>query len=235
MDTDVAELGLHKLWAWYEANRKQVTLGAGLLVVAGLVIGFVVWQQGAKQQAASEALSDVEMGQLGVPNMQSTPEGYLKVANTYPHSAAGEQALLLAASSLFVGDKYEQSRAEFERFRHEHHDSPWLGEALLGNAACLDAEGRTNEAIAAYKEVIAHRVPETVLPQAKFALASLYEAQNQVELARANFEDVARQPYTSLGSEAGIRLEELQIKHPSLAPATPMPTNMGPSFDIEKR
>jgi hypothetical protein len=58
----------------------------------------------------------------------------------------------------------------------------------------------------------------------------LYEAQNKPELARSLFEEVARNnPYGSLGSEAGIRLEELKIKYPNLvAPVTPTPTNAMP-------
>ena len=62
-----------------------------------------------------------------------------------------------------------------------------------------------------------------MLPQARFALARLYEAQNKPELARNLFEEVERNnPYGSLGSEAGMRLEELKIKYPSLVvPAAP--------------
>ena len=49
-------------------------------------------------------------------------------------------------------------------------------------------------------------------------LACLYEAQNKPELARNLFEEVERNnPYGSLGSEAGMRLEELKLKYPSLA------------------
>ena len=57
-----------------------------------------------------------------------------------------------------------------------------------------------------------------MLPQARFALARLYEAQNKPELARNLFEEVERSnPYGSLGSEAGMRLEELKLKYPKLA------------------
>ena len=118
-------------------------------------------------------------------------------------------------------------RTQFERFRREHPDSPFVGEALLGVAACLDAQGKSSEAMTAYKDLIDRRPGDYVLPQARFALARLYEAQNQPEQARNLYEEVERtDPYGTLGSEAGMRLEEL--KHEVSAPGdagAPAPTN----------
>jgi tetratricopeptide (TPR) repeat protein len=97
-----------------------------------------------------------------------------------------------------------------------------MGEALLGIAACYDAQGKTNEAITSYKNLVEHHPGESSVPQAKFALGRLYESQNKPEQARTMFEDVVRgDPYGSIGSEAGIRLEELKQKYPSLVPPPP--------------
>ena len=75
---------------------------------------------------------------------------------------------------------------------------------------------------------------QSVIPQAKFALARLFEAQNKPEPARNLFEDVYRSnPYDSLGSEAGMRLEELRMKYPALFPTAPSPTNNMP-ITLEK-
>ncbi len=156
------------------------------------------------------------------------PDEYLKLAAAYPASSAAARALLRAAASLFIEGKYPEAQAQFQRFARDYRDNPYMGQAMLGIAACLDAEGKTDEAIAAYKSLIDHHPGENVIPQAKFALARLYEAQNKPELARPLFEDVARgDAYGSLGSEAGMRLEELKIKHPNLfapPPSAMMPT-----------
>ena len=75
---------------------------------------------------------------------------------------------------------------------------------------------------------------ESFIPQAKFALARLYEAQNKPELARDLYQDVERAaPLSTLGNEAGVRMEELIAKNPSLAPAPALPppssvTNFAP-------
>jgi hypothetical protein len=64
-----------------------------------------------------------------------------------------------------------------------------------------------------------------VIPQAKFALARLYAAQGNPEAAYSLFEGLATdERFTSIGSEAGMRAEELRNKYPQLAPKPEMPT-----------
>lgn len=225
MQSNVAELPLtHKLWAWFETNRKPVLVGIGVVAVVALVIWVIVYQQQEKQVSAGAALSDVAAMQMsGATPRADVAAAYLKVAGNYPGSSAGARALLLAAGSLFVDNKFSDAQAQFEKFTREYHDSPFMGEALLGIAACLDAQGKTEAAIAAYKNLIDRHPSDIVVPQAKFSLARLYEASNQPELAKDLFQDVERaNPYSSLGSDAGMRLEELIAKYPKLAPA-PLP------------
>jgi TolA-binding protein len=225
----------HKALAWFEANKKQTLWGAGILLVVGTIVAFFLYRQNQAEITASEALSSVAMPQASGARAD-TVEGYLKVAATHPGSKAGARALLLAAGGLFVDGKYDEARTQFERFRREYSDSLFMGEALLGIAASLDAQGKTRDAMAAYKDLIDHRPGDSNVPQAKFALARLHQAQNEPEQARNLFEDVERsQPYGSLGDEARMQLEELKTKFPKLlAPVTPMPTNAAP-LKVEKR
>ena len=237
MEPDAGQLPIsHKVWAWFEANKKQTLWGAGVILIVGVIIAFFLYQQNEADVAASEALSNVSVPQLtGAGNHADIAEAYLKVAANYPKSRAGARALLLAAGSLFTEGKYAEAKTQFERFRREYSDSPFMGEALLGIGACLDADGKGRDAMAAYKDLIDHRPGDVVLPQAKFALGRLYEANNESEQARKLFEEVAREnPNGSIGSEAGIRLEELNMKHPQLMPAAPIPTN-APPYKIEKK
>jgi TolA-binding protein len=237
MESDAGQLPLsHKAWAWFEANKKQTLWGAGVILVVGVIIAFFVYRQNEAEIAASEALSNVSLPQMSGAGVRAdTAEAYLKVAAAYPKSRAGARALLVAAGSLFVDGKYDEAKAQFERFRREYSDSPFMGEALLGIAACLDAQGKAREAIAAYKDLIDRHSGNVVLPQARFALARLYEAQNEPEQACNLFEEVERNdPYGSLGSEAGMRLEELKLKYPKLVvPPAPMPTNAVP-FNVKR-
>lgn len=239
MESNVVQLPLaERLWDWFETYKSQVSLVAGILVVAGLVTWYILWQHEQKQIDAGIALSQVAASQLDAPGARpEAADAYLKVAKQYPSSVAGARALLLAGGSLFTEGKYPEAQSLFERFVREYQGSPFMGQALLGIASGLDAQGKTEQAISAYKDLVTRHPNESFVPQAKFALARLYEAQNKPELARDLYEDIERSaPFTSLGNEAGVRLEELIAKNPKLAPA-PLPppalsvTNLAPLLE----
>jgi TolA-binding protein len=228
MQSNVAQLPLHdKVWAWFEANKKQTIYATLIVAGVGLIVWFLIWQRDEKQVAAGNALSNVSASQLEIAGPRSSAaDAYLKVASEYPKSIAGARALLMAAASFFTDGKYSDAQAQFERFTREYPGSPFTGQAMLGIAACFEAQGKTEQAIAAYKELVTRHPNEAVIPQAKFSLARLYEAQNKPEQARDLYEDVERAaPFTAFGNEAGVRMEELIAKYPNLAPAPSVPTN----------
>jgi len=222
MDSDAAQLPVFdRLEVWIGKNRTQALTGATIVLALGLIIGFYLWYKGEKETNASEALTSVSMPTGPAPRADAA-DAYLKVAATYPKSSAAARAVLLAGATFFTEGKYDQAKAQFEKFVRDYREPTFMGEALLGIAACLDAQNKTDEAIRAYKDLTEHHSGDPAVPQAKFALARLYEGQGKPEMARTLFEDVARsEPYSSLGSEAGMRLEELKMKHPELFAAAP--------------
>jgi TolA-binding protein len=237
MESDAGQLPLsHTAWAWFEANKKQALIGTGAIVVVALIVSFYIYRQDERDIAASEALASVEVPHMNNPRtVAEAPEAYLKVVAEYPKSRAAARALLLAAGNLFAAEKYPEARTQFERFTRDFGDSPFMGQALLGIAACLDAQGKADEAIVAYKDLVDHHPGENTVPQARFALGRLYEAKGDPEKARSQFEEVAREnPYGSIGSEAGMRLEELNLKYPKLMAASTTSTNARP-YKIEKK
>ncbi len=205
-------------------------MGTGAVVVVGLVVWFYLYRQNEQQVAAAEALSSVAVPQMaGGKGGADSATAYLKVATDYPKTSAAARAVLMAAGSLFAEGKYTEAKTQFDRFAREYGNSPLMAQALLGSAACLDALGKTNEATTAYNNLIRQYPGENVVSQARFALGRLYQAQNDPEKARAQFEEVARaNPYGGIGSEAGMRVEELNLKYPKPVPASSPPTNAAP-------
>ena len=241
MQSDVAQLPLaDRLWDWFETYKRQLALGTGIVVVVGILVWFLVWQSESKQQDAGAALSQVAAGQLeGNGSRTASADDYLKVARTYPKSLSGARAVLLAAGSLFTEGKYADAQTQFQKFLREYQGSPLMGQALFGVAACLDAQGKTDQAATAYKDLITRHPNESFVPQAKFSLARIYEQQNKPEQARDLYQDVERAiPLSTLGNEAGVRLEELIAKYPKLQPAPNPPaaapttiTNLAPLLE----
>lgn len=218
MEQNVASLTVfEQAWAWFEANKKQVAWGAGILVVVGLIVSYYTWSKGEKDISAGEALSDAVAA--AAPEVNRA-ESYLKVAAAHPGTSAGARALLGAAGVLFTQGKYAEAQAQFQQFSRDYPDSPFRSQAMLGVAASLDAQAKPEEAARAYKELIDRRPGEIIVPQAKFALARIYESQNKLNEARALYEEISRVPgNNSIINEAGVKAEELRSKLPVTASA----------------
>ena len=237
MESEVAQLPFSdQLWLWFQKNRKPAIWGSSIVAIVGLVVWFALYQHDQRQVEASQALSSVVLAQAGQAASQapSDPGAYLKVVADYPNSEAAARATLLAAAGYFTEGKYDQAMAQFQRVTRQFHQSALLSQALLGVAACLDAQGKATEATAAYKELVDSHPTSPVVPQAKFALGRLAEAQNQPEQAYNYYEQVAEMdPYGSIGSEAGMRTEELKLKYPKLAPVPAAAPGSAP-FQVQK-
>ncbi len=205
MEQKVAHLNFgEKLWVWFEANKKQALWGTLIVVGLGLIVSFYLWQESEKETNAGEALSRVLANTAFSGGAQvASPEAYLKVASQHGGTSAGAQALLL-----------------FQRFSRDYAGNPLIAQALLGAATCLDAQGKTEEAARAYKEVFERYPNANVVPQARFSLARIYESQGKLEQARSLYEEVARAE-SSIGNEAGMRLEELKTKLSAAAAPPP--------------
>src|ERR1051326_8418612 len=132
MDSDAAQLpAWDRLQIWLGHNRTQALGGATIVLALGLIIGFYVWYKGEKEASASEALTRVALPTGSGPRAD-TADAYLKVAANYPKSSAAARAVLLAGGTLFVEGKYDQAKAQFEKFMRDYRNPTFMGEALLG-------------------------------------------------------------------------------------------------------
>ncbi len=217
--------------AWLDANKKRLGLAVGVLAVAGFVTAFVIWQNGQRELKANEALSNVQFARTAPKQADGvSSEVYLKVARDFGGTSAGARALLLGAVTLFVEGKYAEAQAQFAKFQPEYPDNPLVPQALMGLAACLEAQGKGAEATAKYQEVISRFPRDYSVGQAKLGLATNYENQNKPEMAQQIYAELTQgSAYSSASVEAGMRLEELLLKYPNLAPTNnPTPKTIKP-------
>jgi predicted negative regulator of RcsB-dependent stress response len=252
MESDVTQSAFfYQLYAWFDAHKKQVAWGLGLLLAIGLIAGFVCWRSGARQENANMALSEVISHGWASPQPEP-PDSFLKVAAEHPGTDAAGRALLMAATALFHDGKYPESEAQCRKYLSEFRSGAFAGQASFGLAASLDAAGKADEAAAAYKDVIDHHSGENVMLPARLALGRIYEAQGKLAQARDAYEQVAREGAGSfeqareyylrerfvrggvgpLGAEAVLRLDELFAKHPELVPAPKPPISQPASTNV---
>ena len=219
MDSDVRQSAfLYNLLGWGEAHKKQLLIGLIVLVVVGLGITFYFVHQSQVQDDANSALSKL-LVRTSATTPEPTPEAFMKVANDYPNTDAGNRAFLLAASELYTQGKYDEARAQFQRFLQEHPDSTFAGQAALGIASCLDAQGKTDDAMNAYRNAADRYQTANVAPQAKLALARLYQTQGKLADTRNQLEEIVKNYPPPIASDARNQLEQLLMAHPELMPA----------------
>ena len=213
---------IHQLLGWFDNHKKQTVQGATAVVLIGVVVAYLFWNQGQKEDNANRELSKLM-------NSQANADGFLRLVGQYPNTIAGGNALLMAGRILFLTGRYPEAQSQFQKFRQNYRTSPFADAASLGVAACLDAMGKMDDAIGAYESLIQSHPHEMVVIQCQFALARLYESQNKLDKAVGYYDVVAREDGAgTFGAEAGIRAHELLALHPTLAKAADAPGNLQP-------
>jgi outer membrane protein assembly factor BamD (BamD/ComL family) len=217
--------------AWADKNRKQLIYAVAGLGVVGLVIGYMTWARGEKEEAAGKDLSQAIYNQMGRGDFGTAADSLLKVAANYNGTPAGAQALLLAANSQFNAGKFADAQATFERFRKDYPGDALVAQAIYGAGIALAAQGKGDEATRLYKEAVDLHPKAPVAKQAKFALASAYEAQGKADQALTLYQDILRDGMGgSLVNEAAQRAEALHAKlTPPPSPSAGAVTNLAPT------
>lgn len=213
----------YEFLAWLEVNKKQVALGGGALLLAGAVVGIVLWYQGHQEVVAAQALSNIHIPYSpGEPVSPDTADKLHQLARSYAGTAAARRAVLVRAGLLFTEGKYAEAQAAFEEFIRQYPDSPWLPEAVFGVAVCLDAQNKTNEAVLKYEE-FARRFPsDSNVDQARLNLAALHEAAQKPADALREYDRIIKPgALGGAANEAQDRRRALLAKYPHLAPTNP--------------
>jgi predicted negative regulator of RcsB-dependent stress response len=224
MSSDVTQTaGFYDFLAWLEVNKKRVVTIIAVVAVFALVISYVIYNKNQREIAADAALL-----KLGMPLAQSdaapssTAKDFEKVAIDFAGTGAAERATLQSAGLLFSEGQYPEALNQFKKFQSEYGSSRMAGIAAIGVAACLEAQtNKTDEAVSAYKDVLARYPSESVAGQARIALGRIYEAKKQPDVALKYYDEILKSSARSgWASEAGQFREMLLAKNPNLVSNT---------------
>lgn len=221
-----------QLQTWAETRRKQLGIGAVVVLVAAFALYTNNHLQAAKRRDAEAALFALNKpAKPGEERPTIAAADYLKVAADHAGSPTGERALLLGAGALFTENKYPEAEKRFQQFISEFPSSAFVRQARLGIAASQDAQGRTDEALGAYEQLIAAGANTSEGNQAKLAAALLYESKGQGDKALNYYDELLRAtPPVVWRQEASMRRDDLLKRNPQLSPAStataqsPLPT-----------
>jgi tetratricopeptide (TPR) repeat protein len=207
------------LLTWLEMNKSTLMAGVGVMVVA--LAGVIIWKH-TSDAAHVKASNSILLATLEAPEGAGPSVDVLKsIVNQHSGRPAAEQARFMAAHQQYLRGAYAEARALFEEVGRG--PMPDLAQAaLLGIAACLDAENKVQEALEAYQRVIRLEDSPMLSMQARLAKARLHESLGQPTEALRLYDGMTDSTASSGAAEARIRRADLLRKHPELAPLPTM-------------
>ncbi|MBI4023460.1 MAG: tetratricopeptide repeat protein [Verrucomicrobia bacterium] len=174
----------------------------GLLAVCILAaVGFVAWnfQQRQLRQQANEQFAAAR-----------SPEMVEAVAREFPGTDAELLASITVADYYFQQRQWVKAQGYYQKVLEHHSTSPLAPSALFGMAAILEANGKTDEALRTYREIVSSFPQSFQAPQVRFAIARLLEMNNRLEEARQAYEELlANHPHSAWKHEASARLQKI--------------------------
>jgi len=207
-----------KFLAWFEVNKKRLLIGTVIGLAVGVLIGVVIYYQSQREVRASEALSEVKTPMNPTTALPAgTAAAYERIAREHKGTQAGGRALILAGTTLYMQGAYDDAQKMFEQFAREYPASPFMPDALFGIASSLEAKGKPADAIAKFEELRRRYGKSSVIDETKLALGRIYEEQNKPAMALDLYDELVKaNQFSGIGSEAGLRMEDLLNQHPEL-------------------
>ena len=210
---------MFKLWPWLEANRNRLIGTAVALVALMGVYSFVSWRHDQNEINAGQALT-----QLMVAPPSTAPEqtaaSFAQIAANYAGTAAAQRAQLQASAVYFSAGRYADAQTQFQKALAANSTGPLAATAALGVASSLEAQGKLDDATAAYHLVTSQFADSAAALPAKFALGRIAEQQGKFSEAASYYQELAHNNLAgSLASEAAMRAVEIKSKLPASKPA----------------
>ena len=195
--------------AVWERYKWPVVGAVALLVLALLGSEFYQGTQRRRAQESSVALDGAK-----------TITEYQKVIDQYPGTLAAANAYLLLASEKIDAKDYAGAAETWQTFAQKFPKHPQVAAALLARGNALAAQGKVDDARAAYQQVTSAHSTDYTAPLAFLEEATLLKSQRKLEDARRVYENVvASYGNTNEAKQAQQELSFLNSLPPLGAPA----------------
>ena len=185
-----------------QQHRQQLTL-LGIVVLVVVIAGgaYTYWRSYQDEQASAamgQALSTYAApirapGAVQDPSVNSyastgerdkeAQKQFQAVADKYPRTDTGKNALYMAAAAALDGGQYSDAEAKFKKVA-DIGSKDLAALAKLGLASVYEATNRDQDAINIYNELIKKPTQSVSSQHAQFALADLYERKDPAQAKR---------------------------------------------------
>ena len=210
--------------------RRPLLVGLAMLVVAGAIVGGVLWYDTQTAKKAEELEREATRHYLMRPaddpkksdaNLKEAIALYKRVADEYPRTPTGPLALFHLGNSLVQANEMDGAIDAYKRFLLLYGGNMSLSglvQQKLGYVYLL--KGDRDQAAKAYAAVL--QIPGALnRDHALFELARLEESQSRPEGALNYYQELVKSyPASPLASEAAVRMKALDVKKSAEMPST---------------
>lgn len=229
--TDEAHLlsGLERVRLTLQQRSRQILIGLGVLVIAAVIVGVVVWLDHRNAQKAVELEQEATRLYLDRPldkpqqadhNLKQAITLYRQLLDLYPRSSSAPLALFQLGNALVQGNDIAGAIEAYQKYIAMYNENkPLLGMVLqrLGYAYLI--KGDREAATKAF--VTALDMPGSLnKDQVLYELGKIEEAQSRPEGALARYQDLTKTyPNSPFAGEATVRAKALEMKTSTSGPA----------------
>jgi predicted negative regulator of RcsB-dependent stress response len=208
---------------FWERYKKEVMAVLILALLGVAAYGGYRLYSDRQANAAAETLAGAK-----------TAAEFQKVIADYPRTAAGASAYLLLADAQHNEKKFAEANTTLQTFLDKFPTNELADTARLAMAGNLEALGKNDEALAAYKRVVTGNPTGVAAPLALYSEIHLLKDKKQIDEARRVCETIMTQYRESrLAPDAAYQLRLLKPETPPAAPPTqvvaPPPPAAAPS------
>jgi TolA-binding protein len=195
---------------FWERYKKEVMAVLILALLGVAAYGGYRLYSDRQANAAAETLASAK-----------TAADFQKVIADYPRTAAGASAYLLLADSQHNEKKFAEANTTLQTFLDKFPKNELADTARLAIAGNLEALGKNDEALAAYKRVVTGNPTGFAAPLALYSEIHLLKDKKQIDEARRVCETIMTQYRESrLAPDAAYQLRLLKPETPPAAPPT---------------
>jgi len=185
-----------------QAHRQQLTLAAIVVLVVVVAAGTYMYWRSQQDEQASAALglamstyaaSIRAPGALPDPTLPSftsaaerdreAEKQFQAVADKYPHTDIGKNALYMAAVAALDAGQYSDAENKFRKVA-DSGNKELIALAKMGMASVYQATNRDQDAINTYNELMKKPTESASRERVQFALAELYERKDPAQAKR---------------------------------------------------
>lgn len=196
--------GLTNMGRRIETNKTALYVAfAGILAIAAITFAYIYFFHTPRANKAMEAYNKVELAALG--NDSIAAEQYMKIAEDYSSTDAGNLAALSAGESYYNIGKYDKAAQYLKKFSSSDKVADANAQILLGD--CYVNLKKYDDALAYFKKAVKTSAGNPqIAPRALLKQAVVYDELKKYEDALKCYETIKTEyPTFSLGN--GISMD----------------------------